>query len=72
MPVLILKRCIQDTEQPFTVTLPNGVFEGYELDTPSTELQVTKSQLRQMYFDMTTIRYVALFSRSRTEELELI
>jgi hypothetical protein len=37
------------------------VFEGYELEAPSTELQETKSQLHQVYFDMTTIRYVALF-----------
>jgi hypothetical protein len=49
------------------------VFEGYELEAPSTELQETKSQLRQMYFDMTTIRYVALFfaQLSRTEEFVL-
>jgi pyruvate dehydrogenase E1 component alpha subunit len=40
--------------------LSDESFETYELDPPPYQLQVTKKELKQMYYDMVTIRYSAL------------
>ena len=38
------------------MTLGDSVFETYEIDAPSREMEVTKKELKQMYFDMTSMR----------------
>jgi len=45
-------------DTPFKVQLSRQVFEGYNLDIPSLEMQTTRSELRQMYHNMISIRYV--------------
>lgn len=47
----------QDDEKPFPVKLSDESFETYELDPPPYELQTTKKELKQMYYDMVSIRY---------------
>ncbi|KAI5787063.1 dehydrogenase E1 component-domain-containing protein [Geopyxis carbonaria] len=43
-------------DEKFTVNLSPDVFETYNLDAPSTEIQVTKREMKQMYYDMASIR----------------
>jgi pyruvate dehydrogenase E1 component alpha subunit len=43
-------------DQPFQVTLSDESFETYELDPPSYTLDVTKKELKQMYYDMVVTR----------------
>lgn len=51
------KSAVPDSdEQPFQVTLSDESFETYELDPPSYTLDVTKKELRQMYYDMVVTR----------------
>lgn len=47
----------QEDDKPFTIKLNPASFEGYELDVPSLEFQTTKAEMKQMYYDMTSIRY---------------
>ncbi|KAG0640395.1 dehydrogenase E1 component-domain-containing protein [Tuber brumale] len=46
---------VEDDKQ-FTVNLSNESFESYMIDGPSTELSVSKNELKKMYSDMVTIR----------------
>jgi pyruvate dehydrogenase E1 component alpha subunit len=39
------------------VQLSDESFETYELDPPSYTLDTTKKELKQMYYDMVSIRY---------------
>lgn len=43
-------------DKPFQVTLSDESFETYELDPPSYTLDVTKKELKQMYYDMVVVR----------------
>lgn len=43
-------------DQPFQVTLSDESFETYELDPPPYTLDVTKKELKQMYYDMVVTR----------------
>lgn len=49
-------RCEQQDEEPFPVKLSDESFETYELDPPPYEMQTTKKELKQMYYDMVSIR----------------
>ncbi len=52
------KSAVPDAEdQPFTVTLSDESFETYELDPPPYTLEVSKKELKQMYYDMVLVRY---------------
>lgn len=53
----------KDEEDAFEVTLSDESFETYELDPPPYKLHTTKKELKQMYRDMVSVRYV-LFVRS--------
>lgn len=44
-------------DEPFQVALSDESFETYELDPPPYTLEVTKRELKQMYYDMVSIRY---------------
>ena len=50
---------MQEDDKPFTVRLSDESFETYELDPPSYELETTKKELKQMYYDMVAVRYAA-------------
>ncbi|KAH8158342.1 hypothetical protein CIB48_g9903 [Xylaria polymorpha] len=55
------KSAVPDSdEQPFQVTLSDESFETYELDPPSYTLDVTKKELRQMYYDMVVTRQMEM------------
>ncbi|CAZ80460.1 unnamed protein product [Tuber melanosporum] len=45
-----------DDDKKFTVNLSSESFESYMIDGPSTELSVSKNELKKMYSDMVTIR----------------
>ncbi|RPA99967.1 hypothetical protein L873DRAFT_1805736 [Choiromyces venosus 120613-1] len=45
-----------EDDKKFTVNLSNESFESYMIDGPSTELNVSKNELKKMYSDMVTIR----------------
>lgn len=47
----------QEDDKPFEVRLSDESFETYELDPPSYTLTTTKKELKQMYYDMQSIRY---------------
>jgi hypothetical protein len=47
----------QSDDEPFVVNLSDESFETYELDPPPYSLEVTKKELKQMYYDMVSIRY---------------
>jgi pyruvate dehydrogenase E1 component alpha subunit len=51
---------IQSDDEPFQVTLSDESFETYELDPPPYTMEVTKAELKQMYYDMVCIRYARL------------
>ncbi|KAJ5216359.1 uncharacterized protein N7498_002766 [Penicillium cinerascens] len=46
----------QEDDKPFTVKLSDESFETYELDPPPYTLETTKKELKQMYYDMVSIR----------------
>jgi pyruvate dehydrogenase E1 component alpha subunit len=51
------KSAVPDADdQPFQVTLSDESFETYELDPPSYTMDVTKKELKQMYYDMVLTR----------------
>ncbi|RVX72472.1 Pyruvate dehydrogenase E1 component subunit alpha, mitochondrial [Exophiala mesophila] len=45
-----------DDEQPFTVKLSDESFETYNFDPPPYTLETTKKELKQMYYDMVSVR----------------
>jgi hypothetical protein len=47
----------QSEDEPFQVVLSDESFETYELDPPSYTIEVTKKELKKMYYDMVSIRY---------------
>lgn len=47
-------------DKPFQVTLSDESFETYELDPPSYTLDVTKKELKQMYYDMVVVRQMEM------------
>lgn len=47
----------ESEDEPFKVTLSDESFETYELDPPPYTIEVTKKELKQMYYDMVSIRY---------------
>lgn len=47
---------LQSDDEAFTVNLSDESFETYELDPPPYTLEVTKKELKQMYYDMVVIR----------------
>lgn len=46
----------QSDDKHFEVRLSDESFETYELDPPSYTLDVTKKELKQMYYDMVAVR----------------
>lgn len=46
----------QEDDKHFEVRLSDESFETYELDPPSYTLDVTKKELKQMYYDMVAVR----------------
>lgn len=46
----------QEDDKHFEVRLSDESFETYELDPPSYSLDVTKKELKQMYYDMVAVR----------------
>ncbi|KAJ5105216.1 Pyruvate dehydrogenase E1 component subunit alpha [Penicillium alfredii] len=46
----------KEDDKPFTVRLSDESFETYELDPPPYTLETTKSELKQMYHDMVSVR----------------
>ena len=49
--------CLQADDQPFEIRLSDEAFETYELDPPPYTLNVTKQELKKMYYDMVAVRY---------------
>jgi pyruvate dehydrogenase E1 component alpha subunit len=47
---------IQEDDKPFQVHLSDESFETYELDPPPYTMETTKKELKQMYYDMVSIR----------------
>lgn len=55
------KSAVPDADdQPFQVTLSDESFETYELDPPSYTIDVTKKELKQMYYDMVVTRQMEM------------
>ncbi|KAI0911566.1 dehydrogenase E1 component-domain-containing protein [Ustulina deusta] len=55
------KGAVPDTDdQPFQVTLSDESFETYELDPPSYTIDVTKKELKEMYYNMVTTRQMEM------------
>lgn len=48
---------MQSEDEAFTVNLSDESFETYELDPPPYSIEVTKKELKKMYYDMVCIRY---------------
>ncbi|PSS12660.1 hypothetical protein M430DRAFT_106772 [Amorphotheca resinae ATCC 22711] len=46
----------QEDDKPFQIQLSDESFETYELDPPPYTLEITKKELKQMYYDMVAIR----------------
>lgn len=46
----------QEDDKPFEIRLSDEAFETYELDPPPYTLDVTKKELKQMYYDMVAVR----------------
>ncbi|RDW78538.1 putative pyruvate dehydrogenase E1 component alpha subunit [Aspergillus mulundensis] len=53
-----------EDDKPFTVPVSEASFETYNFDPPSYSLETTKSQLKQLYHDMTLIRRMELAADS--------
>jgi pyruvate dehydrogenase E1 component alpha subunit len=47
---------VQEDDEPFQVHLPEESFETYKLDPPPYTLDTTKKELKQMYYEMVSIR----------------
>lgn len=47
----------QEDDKPFEIRLSDEAFETYELDPPPYTMDVTKKELKQMYYDMVAVRY---------------
>lgn len=47
---------VQEDDKPFQVHLSDESFETYELDPPPYTLETTKRELKDMYYEMVTIR----------------
>ncbi|KAI5868149.1 dehydrogenase E1 component-domain-containing protein [Durotheca rogersii] len=47
-------------DKPFQVTLSDESFETYELDPPSYTVDVTKKELKQIYYDMVVVRQMEM------------
>ncbi|CAJ2506930.1 Uu.00g081160.m01.CDS01 [Anthostomella pinea] len=47
-------------DQPFQVTLSDESFETYEIDPPAYTVDVTKKELKQMYYDMVVVRQMEM------------
>lgn len=56
--------CAQEDDKPFEIRLSDEAFETYELDPPPYTLDVTKKELKQMYYDMVAVRYGSPRSRA--------
>jgi pyruvate dehydrogenase E1 component alpha subunit len=56
---------MQEDDKPFQVKLSDESFETYELDPPPYTLDTTKKELKQMYYDMVSIRFVQLATKLR-------
>ncbi|KAI9826397.1 MAG: alpha subunit of pyruvate dehydrogenase [Thelocarpon impressellum] len=54
----------KDDDTPFEVKLSDESFETYELDPPPYTLEVTKRMLKQMYYDMASIRRMEMAADS--------
>jgi len=50
----------ESDDEPFQVTLSDESFETYELDPPPYTMEVTKAELKQMYYDMVCIRQMEM------------
>lgn len=50
-------RLLQSEDEPFQVNLSDESFETYELDPPPYTIEVTKKELKQMYYEMVCVRY---------------
>ena len=48
---------LQEDDKPFEVRLSDEAFETYELDPPPYTMEVTKKELKKMYYDMVAVRY---------------
>lgn len=51
-----------EEDKPFTVRLSDESFETYELDPPPYTMETTKKELKQIYYDMVTIRRMEMAS----------
>jgi pyruvate dehydrogenase E1 component alpha subunit len=60
----LLTDYFQEDDKPFQVKLSDESFETYELDPPPYTLDTTKAELKQMYYDMVSIRWVSLSEAS--------
>lgn len=60
----------QEDDKPFEVRLSDESFETYELDPPPYTLDVTKKELKKMYYDMVAVRYD--FSGPRESQLTIV
>lgn len=50
----------ESDNEPFQITLSDESFETYELDPPPYTMEVTKAELKQMYYDMVCIRQMEM------------
>ncbi len=57
----------QSEDEHFLVNLSDESFETYELDPPPYTIEVSKKELKQMYYDMVSIRYERHETCSRDE-----
>ena len=48
---------LQEDDKPFEIRLSDEAFETYELDPPPYTMNVTKKELKKMYYDMVAVRY---------------
>jgi len=54
----VLANIAQEDDKPFQVKLSDESFETYNLDPPPYTLDTTKKELKQMYYDMVSVRSV--------------
>lgn len=50
----------ESDDEVFSIMLSDESFETYELDPPPYTLEVTKKELKQMYYDMVTVRQMEM------------
>ncbi|KAK2605413.1 hypothetical protein N8I77_008250 [Diaporthe amygdali] len=51
---------MESDDEPFSVSLSDESFETYELDPPPYTIEVTKKELKQMYYDMVVTRQMEM------------